>query len=35
MTDTLAFHDIGRLPLPGDNVAIATHRLAAEDSVIS
>jgi hypothetical protein len=35
MTDPLAFLNIGRLPLPGDNVAIATHKLAPVDSVIS
>jgi altronate dehydratase len=28
-TDIRAFHDIGRIPAPGDNVAIATRRLEA------
>ena len=29
MSQSYAFHEIGRLPLPGDNVAIATRRLNA------
>ena len=34
MTTTLHFHDAARLPLPGDNVAIATHRLEAGTTII-
>lgn len=29
MTESVAFHEIARLPLPGDNVAIATQKLPA------
>jgi altronate dehydratase len=29
MTNRFALHEVGRLPLPGDNVAIATRRLPA------
>src|SRR5215204_1133424 len=29
MTTSFALHDVGRLPLPGDNVAIATRRMPA------
>jgi len=29
MIHTYAFHDVGRLPAPGDNVAIASRRLPA------
>ncbi|ETX02078.1 MAG: hypothetical protein ETSY1_04950, partial [Candidatus Entotheonella factor] len=29
MAQTYAFHDVGRLPAPGDNVAIASRRLPA------
>ena len=29
MVHTYAFHDVGRLPAPGDNVAIASRRLPA------
>ena len=29
MVDEFAFHEIGRIPAPGDNVAIATRRLPA------
>ena len=34
MTTTFALHDVGRLPLPGDNVAIATRRLEAGDLIV-
>lgn len=34
MTSTYQFHDIARLPLPGDNVAIATRRLNAGTAII-
>jgi altronate dehydratase len=33
MPTTFNLHDIGRLPLPGDNVAIATRRLAAGSEI--
>ena len=29
MTQPIAFHDVARLPMPGDNVAIATRKLPA------
>ncbi|OUC05742.1 hypothetical protein RY27_25340, partial [Litorilinea aerophila] len=29
MSQTYALHEIARLPLPGDNVAVATQRLEA------
>jgi altronate dehydratase len=34
MTTSYPFHEIGRLPLPGDNVAIATRRLKAGTEII-
>ena len=33
MTTVYQLHEIGRLPLPGDNVAIATRRLAAGTAI--
>jgi altronate dehydratase len=33
MTDSFAFHEIARLPLPGDNVAIATQKLPAGTTI--
>ncbi|MFN8491146.1 MAG: UxaA family hydrolase [Caldilineaceae bacterium] len=34
MSKSYAFHEIGRLPLPGDNVAIATRRLNAGTEIL-
>ncbi|HMN30644.1 MAG TPA: SAF domain-containing protein, partial [Caldilineaceae bacterium] len=34
MTTTFALHDVGRLPLPGDNVAIATRRMEAGTTIV-
>lgn len=34
MSETVDFFDVGRLPLPGDNVAIATRTLAAGTMVV-
>ena len=35
MAHVYDFHDVARLPAPGDNVAIATRRLAAGSEVVS
>ena len=34
MPQIFQFHEIARIPLPGDNVAIATHRLEADTKII-
>ena len=33
MTEIFQLHQIARLPMPGDNVAIATHNLSAGTQV--